>query len=149
MLRCEPKSDKLALTLITSIVLSWKCSLLFTSAVYIQVLVSLDFIMESNTMNPNQTASLKRKQSDMGSYCLHSMLPKNKSRRKSRWQNSWQVEEMLKRLSLQLWTFFEMFYFLFKSFVKVELSYVFTINLFTIAENCTEKWIILWKQVCL
>ena len=32
-----------------------------------------------------------------------------------------------------------LFYFLFKSFVKVELSYVFTINLFTIAENCTEK----------
>ena len=31
------------------------------------------------------------------------------------------------------------FYFLFKSFVKVELSYVFTINLFTLAENCTEK----------
>ena len=39
--------------------------------------------------------------------------------------------------------FFEFFYLLFKSFVKVELSYVFTINLFTIAENCTEKWIIL------
>ena len=34
---------------------------------------------------------------------------------------------------------FEIFYFLFKSFVKVELSYVFTRNLFTIAENCTEK----------
>ena len=34
---------------------------------------------------------------------------------------------------------FVMFYFLFKSFVKVEISYVFTINLFTIAENCTEK----------
>ena len=31
------------------------------------------------------------------------------------------------------------FYFLFKSFVKVELSYVYTINLFTIAENCMEK----------
>ena len=31
------------------------------------------------------------------------------------------------------------FYFLFKSFVKVELSYVFTINLFTIAESCKEK----------
>ena len=30
-------------------------------------------------------------------------------------------------------------YFLFKSFVKAELSYVFTINLVTIAENCTEK----------
>ena len=34
---------------------------------------------------------------------------------------------------------FDFFYFLFKSFVKVELSYVFTINPFTIAENCTEK----------
>ena len=34
---------------------------------------------------------------------------------------------------------FDFFYFLFKSFVKVELSYVFTINLFTIAKNCTEK----------
>ena len=30
-------------------------------------------------------------------------------------------------------------YFLFKSFVKVEFSYVFTINLFTIAEICMEK----------
>ena len=29
--------------------------------------------------------------------------------------------------------------FLFKSFVIVELRYVFTINLFTKAENCTEK----------
>ena len=29
--------------------------------------------------------------------------------------------------------------FCFKSFVKVDLSYFFTINLFTIAENCTEK----------
>ena len=29
--------------------------------------------------------------------------------------------------------------FFFKSFVKAELSYVFTINLFTRAENCTEK----------
>ena len=34
---------------------------------------------------------------------------------------------------------FRFFCFLFKSFVKVELSYVFTINLLTIAENCTEK----------
>ena len=45
----------------------------------------------------------------------------------------------LKLHSLLLLIFFEIFYFLFKSFVKVELSYVFTINLFTIAENCTEK----------
>ena len=34
---------------------------------------------------------------------------------------------------------FRFFYFLFKSFVKVELSYGFTINLFTIAENRMEK----------
>ena len=33
--------------------------------------------------------------------------------------------------------------FLFKSFVKVELSYVVTINLFFTAENCMEKRIIL------
>ena len=29
--------------------------------------------------------------------------------------------------------------FISKSFVKIELSYAFTINLFTIAENCIEK----------
>ena len=34
---------------------------------------------------------------------------------------------------------FFFFYFRFKSFVKIELSYVFTINLFTIAENCTKN----------
>ena len=34
-------------------------------------------------------------------------------------------------------------YFLFISFVKIELSYVFTINMFSTAENCMEKWIIL------
>ena len=34
---------------------------------------------------------------------------------------------------------FRIFLFFFKLFVKVELSYVFTINLLTIAENCTEK----------
>ena len=30
-------------------------------------------------------------------------------------------------------------YFLFKSFVKIELSYVFTINMDSKAENCNEK----------
>ena len=30
-------------------------------------------------------------------------------------------------------------FFRFKSSVKVELSYVFKINMLTIAENCTEK----------
>ena len=30
-------------------------------------------------------------------------------------------------------------YFLVKSFVKIELSYVFTIDMFSTAENCMEK----------
>ena len=34
---------------------------------------------------------------------------------------------------------FRFFLFSFKSFVQVELNYAFTINMFTIAENCTEK----------
>ena len=34
---------------------------------------------------------------------------------------------------------FRKFLFLFKSFVKVELSYVFTIKMFSTAENCMEK----------
>ena len=38
---------------------------------------------------------------------------------------------------------FRNFYFLFKSFVQVELSKAFTINMFTKPENCREKWIIL------
>ena len=45
-----------------------------------------------------------------------------------------------KYATMNIFPFF--FYFLFKSFVKLELSYVSTINLFTIAENCTEKRII-------
>ena len=39
---------------------------------------------------------------------------------------------------MQLLTFFEKKN-LFKSIVKVELSYVFTINMFAMAENCMEK----------
>ena len=58
------------------------------------------------------------------------------------------ITVFLKLHSLQLFIFFELFYFLFKSFVKVELSYVFTINMFTIAENCTVKVNYLIKQVC-
>ena len=30
-------------------------------------------------------------------------------------------------------------YFLFKSFLKIELSYVFTINIFSTAEGCMEQ----------
>ena len=35
--------------------------------------------------------------------------------------------------------FLKKFCFLFKSFVKIELSYVFTSNMFSTAENCMEK----------
>ena len=35
-------------------------------------------------------------------------------------------------------TFRKKNYFLFKSFVKVEISYVFTIKMFNTAENCME-----------
>ena len=47
--------------------------------------------------------------------------------------------DLLKETKSAIMNIFRFFYFLFKSFVKVELSYVFTKNLFTIAENCTEK----------
>ena len=52
-----------------------------------------------------------------------------------------------KSATMNIFRFF-FFSFLFKSFVKVEFSYVFTINLFAIAENCTEKVKYLTKQVC-
>ena len=78
-------------------------------------------------------------------YMLDVLMRKNRKSVQDRFEAHIQSYE-LKRLGLQLWTFFDFFIFFlnhFKSFVKVELSYVFTINLFTIAENCTEKWIIL------
>ena len=44
--------------------------------------------------------------------------------------------------------FSEKKYFLFQSFVKVELSYVFTINLFTIAETARESELLYKIGVC-
>ena len=52
-------------------------------------------------------------------------------------------KNLLKETKSATMNIFRNFLFSFKSSVKVELSYVFTINLFTTAENCTEKWIIL------
>ena len=52
-------------------VLFWKCRLLCTSDTSIQM--HLIFIMETNTVNPDQTAP---EQSDLGSYCLQYMLRK-------------------------------------------------------------------------
>ena len=38
---------------------SWKCILLFKSTVYIHVHFRLDFVLEGDTMNPDQTATLR------------------------------------------------------------------------------------------
>ena len=52
------------------------------SAACIQVHFKIDFSMESNNMNPDQTAA--KEQADLGPYCLQYRLPKNISRRESR-----------------------------------------------------------------
>ena len=46
---------------------------------------------------------------------------------------------LLKETKSATMNIFPFFYFLLNSFALIELSYVFTINLFTLAENCTEK----------
>ena len=45
------------------------------SVAYTQVNFKLDFFVEANNMNPDQTAPLE--QSDLGPYCLQYRLPKN------------------------------------------------------------------------
>ena len=47
--------------------------------------------------------------------------------------------ECIKETKSATMNIFRIFYFLFKSFVKVELSYVFTINLFTIAKTARKS----------
>ena len=49
-----------------------KCFLLFTSAAYIQVHFRLDFFMEANNMDPDQTAL--KEQSHLGPFCLQYRL---------------------------------------------------------------------------
>ena len=79
---------------------------------------------------------------DIASICLNmdvivthqTPLMCNKAKQKQEVQN-----RKLKETKSTTMNIFHFFYFVFKSLVKVELSYVFTINLLTIAENCTEK----------
>ena len=52
-------------------------TLLFTSAANTRVPFRLDFIIEANTMNPDQTAW---ERSDLGPYDLQYRIPKNISR---------------------------------------------------------------------
>ena len=49
------------------------------------------------------------------------------------------VQNSVKETKSATMNIFRNFYFVFKSFVKAELGYVFTMNLFIIAENCTGK----------
>ena len=49
------------------------------------------------------------------------------------------LDELLKRTRSVTMNIFRFFSFLSKSFVKIELSYVFTIHMFSTAENCMEK----------
>ena len=55
---------------------------------------------------------------------------------------------VLKETKSATMNIFSIFLFLFKSFVKVELSYVFTINLFNKAEKLHGKVNYLVKKVC-
>ena len=49
------------------------------------------------------------------------------------------MHAVLKETKSATMNIFLFFYFRFKSFVKVELSYVFTINLFTIADTARKS----------
>ena len=53
-------------------------SVFFMCAAYTQVHLRLDFLMQTNNMNPDQTAL--EEQSDLGPYCLKYRLPKSISR---------------------------------------------------------------------
>ena len=58
----------------TTIFCHENCHLHFMSAAYIQVHFRLDFYVEANNVDPDQTAL---KQSDLGPYCLLYRLPQN------------------------------------------------------------------------
>ena len=66
-------------------------------------------------------------------------MQKNTQRAKSKLNCIKFITKMFKETKSATMNIFRNFYFLFKSFVKVELSYVFIINMFTLAENCMEK----------
>ena len=50
--------------------------------------------------------------------------------------NNTYINGSLKKTRYVTMNIFRIIYFLFKSFVKKELSYVFTINMFSTAKNC-------------
>ena len=68
---------------------------------------------------------------------LHCWLQRYHARIRTLGSSLVHIFKETKSATMNIFRFF--FYFLFKSFVKVELRYAFTMNLLTIAENCTEK----------
>ena len=70
---------------------------------------------------------------------LHCFLRQKSILRERKIQHFGRIKET-KSATLNI---FDIFYFLFKLFVKVVFSYVFIINMFTAAKNCMEKLIIL------
>ena len=58
---------------VTFLVVMKILSAFYVCSIYIQVHFRLDFIIEANTMNPDQLWE----QSDLGPYCLQYRLPKN------------------------------------------------------------------------
>ena len=68
-------------TELTLVLFVLKLSSAVMSAAYIQVNFRLDFYMEANNMNPDQTAIWK--QSDLGPFCLQYRLPMREQRQKS------------------------------------------------------------------
>ena len=64
---------------------------------------------------------------------LKSKIPLNKRLKKMK------MEFTIKETRSVTMNIFRKKYFLFKSFVKIELSYFFTINMFSTAESCMEQ----------
>ena len=60
-----------------------------------------------------------------------------------------EMQTILKELKSANMNIFQKKYFLFKSFLKVELSYVFTINLFTKAETARKSELSYKIGVCI
>ena len=84
---CDPLKKFLALQYLF---LPWKCCLFIMSAACIQVHVRLDFIMEANTLNPDQTVW-----SGSILFAIYWLLKKI-SRWESRWQKLWLAGKKLR-----------------------------------------------------
>ena len=73
-------------------------------------------------------------------YCYFEMKVLTKIKKKcNNYSAKLKLIEVKETRSVTMNIFSKKIYFLFKSFVKIELSYVFTIDLFSTAESCMEQ----------